>query len=84
MLKDGLIDTNKVIDIYLKHCEKETLKISRALFEKSLSEKIKNSDFKADISNLLAPDQKWSFDDAYEMVQEKLIELLPGDPWRKK
>ena len=84
VLKDSLIEPQKVIDIYLKHCEKENKNITRALFEKTMLEKIKNKDFKADITNLLAAGQEWSFDDAHEMVQEKLICLLPGDALKSK
>ncbi len=84
VLKDGLIDPQEVIKIYLSHCEKENVIISRALFEKSMAEKIRNEDFKLDISNLLAAGQKWSFDDAHEMVQERIIQLLPGKAWKRK
>jgi predicted nucleotidyltransferase component of viral defense system len=78
VLKNGLIIPQKVIEIYLSHCEKDNLIVTRALFEKSISEKIRNKDFKTDMSNLLAAGQEWSFDDAYAIVQEKLICLLPG------
>jgi predicted nucleotidyltransferase component of viral defense system len=84
VLKNNLIDPQEVIKIYLSHCEKEKLIVTRALFEKSMAEKIRNKDFKADISNLLAADQEWSFDEAHEMVQEKIICLLPGDAWKTK
>ncbi|OGT38340.1 MAG: hypothetical protein A3F11_05810 [Gammaproteobacteria bacterium RIFCSPHIGHO2_12_FULL_37_14] len=84
VLKNDLIDPQEVVKIYLSHCEKEGLIVTRALFEKSMSEKIRNQDFKADISNLLSADQEWSLAEAHEMVQEKLIFLLPGEAWRKQ
>lgn len=84
VLKDSLIDLQETVKIYLSHCEKENLIVTRALFEKSMAEKIRNEDFMLDISNLLAAGQEWSFDDAHEMVQEKLIRLLPGKSCRNK
>lgn len=83
VLKNDLIDPHEVIKIYLSHCKKDNLIVSRALFEKSMSEKIRNEDFKLDISNLLAVDQEWSFNDAHQMVQKSIICLLPGEAWKK-
>jgi hypothetical protein len=31
---------------------------------------------------LLAPDHRWGFDAAYELVSRELIERLPGEPWK--
>lgn len=84
VLKNDLIDPQEVVKFYLSHCEKENLVATRALFEKSMSEKIRNEDFKSDISNLLAAGQEWSFDDAHESVQEEIIRLLPGEPWKRQ
>lgn len=83
VLKNNLINPANVIDIYLSHCEKEAKIMTRALFEKSMSEKIQNDDFKTDIINLLAAEQEWSFDLAHEIVQDNLISLIPGKPSRK-
>lgn len=84
VLKNDLIDPQEVIKIYLSHCDKENQMISRAMFEKSISEKIRNKDFTTDISSLLASDQIWSFDEAYGLIQEKIVNLLPGKPWKRK
>ena len=84
VLANNLIDPKEVVRIYLAHCEKEKLIMTRAIFEKCILEKIANNDFKQDIVSLLASDQSWSFDEAYEMVHERLIQLLPGQPFRQK
>ncbi len=84
VLKNELVDPREIIKIYLSHCEKEKLVVTRALFEKSMAEKVRNEDFKLDTSNLLAAGNEWSFREAHEMVQERIINLLPGDPWKKK
>jgi len=84
VLKDQLVDPQKLIEIYLAHCEKENINVTRALFEKSMADKIKHKLFRLDTESLLAADQQWSFDDAHEMVQENIIKLLPGEPWKKK
>lgn len=84
VLKNNMINPSRVVDIYLSHCDKEAQTMTRALFEKNMSEKILNDDFKTDITNLLAAEQEWSFDDAHEMVQDKLISLLPGEPLKTR
>jgi predicted nucleotidyltransferase component of viral defense system len=83
-LKDNLIDPQAVIDIYMQHCEREGNKVTRALFEKSMADKLRYDEFRHDIAALLANEKSWMFEDAHSMVQEKLIRLLPGKPWRKK
>lgn len=82
VLKDNLIDCKAVLDVFLAHCTKENGHISRAIFEKNLSEKINNIDFRHDILALLADRNMWSFEDACETVKRKLIEQLPGDAWK--
>jgi len=83
VLKNDLINPQAAINIYMKHCEKEGENVTRALFEKSMADKLRHEDFRHDTAELLANDNSWSFDDAHEMVQEKLICLLPGEPLKK-
>lgn len=83
VLKNNLIDAQKVIEIYSSHCKKEGKIITRALFEKSMADKLRYDEFRHDILDLLATDESWSFENAHALVQEKLIQLLPGEQWKK-
>jgi predicted nucleotidyltransferase component of viral defense system len=84
VLKDNLIDPDIVLKVFLAHCNKDNQNITRALFEKNLHEKIRFDDFRHDIINLLADSKDWSFEHACDLVKNKLICLLPGDPWKEK
>ena len=84
VLKDNLIDADVVLKVFLAHCNKDNQNITRALFEKNLHEKIRFDDFRHDIVDLLADSSGWSFDRAYDVVKDKLICLLPGEPWKMK
>ncbi len=60
------------------------VEVTRALFEKNLHEKVRFDDFRHDILDLLADSNEWSFEQAYDVVKDKLICLLPGEPWKIK
>lgn len=83
VLKNNLIDSEIVLKVFLQHCSKDNLNITRALFEKNLHEKIQFDDFKHDIVGLLTDGSMWSFEQAYEGVKSKLICFLPGAPWKE-
>lgn len=84
VLRDNLIDPDIVLKVFLAHCNKDNQNVTRALFEKNLHEKIRFDDFRHDILDLLADSNEWSFEHAYDVVNSKLVCLLPGDPWKAK
>lgn len=84
VLKDNLIDPEITLKVFLAHCNKSNQKVTRALFEKNLHEKIRFDDFQHDMVALLADGNEWSFEHAYNVIQNKLICLLPGEPWKVK
>jgi predicted nucleotidyltransferase component of viral defense system len=84
VLKDNLIDPDIVLKVFLAHCNKDNQKVTRALFEKNLHEKFRFDDFRHDTLALLANDNEWSFEHAYDLIQNKLICLLPGNTWRAR
>lgn len=83
VLINNLIDTKTVLEVFLIHCEKIGQRITRGLFERNLFEKNNYDDFRQDILGLLANREIWSFSEAYQMVHEKLICLLPGEGWKR-
>ena len=56
--------------------------ISRALFEMNMAEKMRDPEFLADISPLLSDGYEWDPQAEAPLVASRLIERLPGDPWK--
>ena len=56
--------------------------MTRAHFEENFALKMRDPQFTADISPLLAAGYEWDAEAAAPVVSSRLIELLPGDPWK--
>jgi predicted nucleotidyltransferase component of viral defense system len=77
VLKNNLVDIEKVILIFMKYFEREPQKVSRAIFERNLIDKKMNNDFKNDMNLLLPVDSNWNFELAFNIVMEQLISKIP-------
>jgi predicted nucleotidyltransferase component of viral defense system len=77
------IDCEKVVNIFQQYNERNKTYITRAQFEKNLSEKMDDSNFLSDIPSLLASTVSLDLKAAYECVMQNLICLLPGERWKK-
>jgi hypothetical protein len=64
--------------------ENEGHKVSRAEFEKNLSEKLNDYNFIRDIESLIIAETGYDFSKAAELVMNKLVPLIPGQPWQRK
>ena len=58
------------------------LRVTRAMFERNLAGKVRDAQFNADMSALLRPGFQWRPEEATRSVSERLIPLLPGEPWK--
>ena len=58
--------------------------VTRAQFERNLHEKARSRGFRRDIQPLLRPDfnRDFDIDKALDIVRERLIKMLPGEPWQ--
>ena len=56
--------------------------VTRAQYEENLHGKRKLHDFREDMDPLLRPGVSWDLDAAMDTVLERLVALLPGDPWK--
>ena len=56
--------------------------VTRAMFERSLAGKLGDPQFGADMSALLRQGYEWRPAEAARTVSERLISLLPGEPWK--
>ena len=84
ILKNSMIDLDKVLNVFKHHYSKIDGSVTRAQFEKNLFEKSQHPDFQSDTSALLSDIGNWHFEDACTLVLEKIIAKLPGDPWNTK
>lgn len=66
----------------LHHRSKDGHRVTRALFEKNIAGKLHDPEFAADISPLLSAGFTWDIKTAAPLVSSRLIEILPGDPWK--
>jgi predicted nucleotidyltransferase component of viral defense system len=83
-LNDGKADPDRIVATFLKYMEHGGHQISRAMFEKNLAEKMSAPAFLADISPLLSDGYKWEPEPEAAIVSERLLERLPGEPWKGK
>ena len=76
VLKQNLVDVNKVISIFKKYCIHNNQIITRDLFEQNLILKRNHRDFVIDIKPLLTQETNWNADEAFELVNKKIISRL--------
>jgi predicted nucleotidyltransferase component of viral defense system len=78
----GKAHPERIVNTFLRHMEHEGHRITRAPFEENFALKMKDPAFLADISPLLSAEYKWDPDAEAPIVSSRLLELLPGDPWK--
>jgi predicted nucleotidyltransferase component of viral defense system len=78
----GRIAPPTLIRCFNRYLAEEKHSVSRAQFEANLADKRKQPDFRDDVRPLLSPGFSWDFETAMDAVLEKLVTLLPGDPWK--
>jgi len=77
------IDDGKVIACFGRYLDHDGLAVSRAELKENLSSKLRNRSFLGDISPLLPTGVTYNIADAGELVGQRLIAKLQGDPWRR-
>lgn len=80
-LRRGNVSPEQVVAGFLAYMEHGGHRATRAQFEQNLHAKLRNHQFQADISPLLASDHQWEIESAAALVQEELIARLPGQAW---
>ena len=78
------MDCEKVLKTFQHYNQKNKISISRAEFEKNLLLKMQMQEFLKDATLVLADSINWNPMLGAELVMNKLIEKLPGDPWKLK
>lgn len=81
-LEQDAIDTDALLRCFNRYMKKGGHSVTRAQFEANLHGKSSDSDFRDDMGPLLRPGIKWDFDVALAAIGTRIIEALPGEPWK--
>jgi len=81
-LKSGETDCDRIIECFLRYMDYSGSPVSRAEFEKNLSEKLDSRQFLEDIKPLIRADINYDPSVAADMVHDELVARLPGEPWK--
>ena len=73
----------RIVAAFLEYMKHGGHKVTRAQFEKNIAAKLLDPAFTADIGPLLAAGFAWNIKTAAPLVSSRLIELLPGAPWKR-
>jgi len=81
-LEDPRVDPTRIVTAFSEYTNREGHRVARAQFEENFAGKMRDPQFMADISPLLAAGYEWDAEEAALVVSSLLIELLPGDVWK--
>ena len=81
-LDDERSDAERIVAGFREYMEREGGPVTRAMFERNLAGKLGDPQFRADMSALLRPGYEWRPAKAARTVSERLVSLLPGEPWK--
>ena len=81
-LTDRQSDAGRIAETFRQYMDHEGTSVTRAMFEQNLAGKVGDLQFNADMSTLLRPGFGWRTAETARTVSERLISLLPGEPWK--
>jgi hypothetical protein len=75
-LTRGQADPAKIVKIFKEYMKEEGLEVSRRQYRENLAKKMTTKSFLADTENLLRPGAAYQPQEAYQLVDEKVLQLL--------
>jgi len=81
-LNSGNVDCGRVLECFSQYMRNESSAVSRAEFEANMAMKMKSPEFLNDHHALMPRDAHYAPQVAWEIVKTRLIEKLPGEPWK--
>ena len=81
-LADERSDAERIVAAFREYMDRDGHRVTRAMFEKNLAGKLGDPQFGADMSALPRQGRRWRAEEAARTVSERLISLLPGEPWK--
>ncbi len=82
-LDDERTDPRQIVAAFQKYMAHEAHPVTRGMFESNLAGKLGDPQFNADMSALLTQGYEWRPAESARAVSERLISLLPGEPWKE-
>lgn len=76
------VDPQRIVSAFLRYMAHDGHPMTRAQVEQNLALKMRDGAFLADLSPLLASGEAWDPVAAEALVSQRLVALLPGDPWK--
>lgn len=76
------VTPDRILAAFSEYMKRDGHRVTRAQFERNIAGKLVDPQFQADIGPLLAAGFTWDVKTAAPVVSSRLIELLPGDPWK--
>ena len=76
------MDDKKVVECFSRYMERGKTKVSRAEFEANVSKKLSSDSFLGDLAPLLPTGAAYDPATAGELLQRRILAMLPGDPWK--
>lgn len=81
-LTSGNVVVDQVLKCFAAYMKHEKHTVSRAEFERNLHEKALDAAFLGDLTPLLAGNVLYDSGAALDLVRERIVARLPGEPWR--
>jgi predicted nucleotidyltransferase component of viral defense system len=81
-LANPAVNPDRVVAAFSEYMRRDGHRVTRAQFEKNIAGKLHDPEFAADIGPFLAAGFIWEIKAAGPMVSSRLIERLPGAPWK--
>ncbi len=81
-LGTGKPSPDRVVDCFQRYMDHDGAAVSRAEFQANLAAKLASAVFIEDLRLLLPPEVEYDPVKAAEVVKDKLIGKLPGEPWK--
>ncbi len=76
------VKAERIIETFSEYMNREGHRVTRAQFEQNIAGKLQDPQFATDIGPLLAAGFIWDMKAAAQIVSSRLIERLPGEPWK--
>ncbi|MCK5785705.1 MAG: nucleotidyl transferase AbiEii/AbiGii toxin family protein [Candidatus Sabulitectum sp.] len=73
---------DRIIECFQSYISRDGLRVSRAQFEANLASKLLSKAFLDDIRLLIPADIEYNTAIAANIIQDKLLTRLPGNPWK--
>ena len=80
-LADERSDAERIVSAFRQYMDRDGHRVTRAMFERNLARKLGDPQFDADMSALPRQGFEWRPAEAARAVSDRLISLLPGEPW---